>query len=1009
MEEVTSGEVEERGGLCAESVCDDQVPAVGQQTEVGGESDSNGEGDDVVSSLTGFSNPESCTGRSRSETSPEQISGGASQRTTKHDSNIRPDSVQQEEAVTTSSESCSSVVPHEACSGTGSSEALKLERVCNLVNYDSSDSDDSSIKTPTIENLEEEDGQVFQYPDSNSKTMEYGEQTDTGEVSAGSGVRASNEQTIGTAEQTEGGYQDGGYWNENGCWVDSQGQVWQPPEGYWQQDWTQGTEGEEGTWQDYGVDHGRGCDSQTQSQKAQAGQENEWVTQGEANLKQPDGVEEVAAHQPQGHFSNQEQSAGHCSTSTNSERLHYDQSAYQDGSSRQQSAHSGANTQSSNDAQNSNPQDCGSNDDTTYVQRHNYTSSDPNVTPSYDPRVQQHAHAYPAQHTYGHQDHYYQQGGENQQQRQQQYTGPVQYNQQEQYHSYSQEYHDQHQSYTQNSTGWSSYQYPGQQSHGSGWNDENSSWYQQQPAGAASHGHDTQSYNRHHGFEQGYHTPSDYERPLSLQFAPGGPPHGQPPPAPYGIPHPPPSHPPPHAHHYSPHSAPPPSHLPVPTPPPPHLSTPPPPPPPPQHHLSTPPHPPHLPTPPPYSSLSDPPLPPLLPPRPPPQSISHSSYSPSPQTHGVDEHYSRSTPPWPSRQHHSNHSNNSRRKWKYYRRESSHSRSSHYSSGVPSSPANSVSSDVSSTSRDSPVPVQHSPVAGSPDDSESHRPVSKTVFSNQLRDPRRCSPPVSVREKSPSMKGARYNSSPSNLTNKKSSSRKESSGSSPSSTRSTKETEQKKVEKPDVKDSKQTNTKKQSAKEPASFPKSSLTGFRIPKHSEKGKSQSDNPSTPARLTAPTTKVNNKEEKPKTNADISQAKSGVGTTSGSAAETVGSQPLAAPEGAKVDSEAKEPAKESITTPQISTENSLPPGLTPQQDLVSLFKSIDSTTLSALASTIQLALNSNSGKKMKLSTSSEEKVPSPLTTTKVETVECKDELKQPTLPANPEVEVYMKCYT
>ena len=945
MEDVATAEVEETRGLCAESVYEDQVPAVGQQTEVGDESDSDEEDEDVVSSLTGFSNPESCTGRSETETRP-QFSGNCDTRAGTTDlphSNVSPDSVQQEEAVTTSSDSFLSIVSREktgrgkteALSVTGRNEAPKQGGICNLVNYDSSDSDDSSVKTPTIENLEEQDGQVFQYPDSNSKTVEYEGQTDAGQGSGGTG---DNEQTGGNAQQTEGGDQDGGYWNEDGCWVDSQGQVWQPPEGYWQQDWTQGTEGQEGAWQGYGVAQGTGCDSQAQqwqSESAQSGQE--WVAQGEG---QSGRVGEV------GGFSGQQQLGGNGSTSTSTEQQQYDRSTHQDRSGRHQQANSAnvsahIHNSSVADVQNVYPQTqdskSGQHEGERYAQSHNYSSSNPT---SYDSRGQQHAQpcAYPEQSTYGH---YHQQGGENQQQ--QQDSGPVQYNQQDQYHSYNQGYYDQQQSY-QNSSVWGGYQ-----SHGGGWNyGDNSSWYQQQPAGDGWR-HDTQSYNQHHGFE---HTQSGDQRP---GFAPGDPPHRYPEPspnssAPYAAPSI--SPPPPSPPHYSPHTGPPPhpppSHLPTPPPPPPphpppHLSTPPlpaPPPPPPTHYTTSPPH---LS---PSSNIANPPLPPLPPP----------SRPRSLESGRADGDYSHSTSPRPSRQHHhSSHSNTSWRKWKYYRRERSHARSPRYSSsGVPSSPANSVSSDVSSTSRDcSPTPVTQSPVAEGPDHSENRRPGTKTVFSHQLRDPRRSSPPVPVREKSPSTK---YNSSSSNLTNKKTTSQKQPSGSSTSSCVSGKEIEQKKVDKTENKDS--GINKKQSATEPSSFPKSSLSGFRIPKHSEKGKSQGENPSTAAKNTAPPTKAIKKEGKTKTGADSNstQAKSSVGTSSASV-ETVSSKPSGATVVAIAESKTKEPVDEAVSIPEAETDSSHGP--TPQQDLVSLFKSIDSSTLSALASTIQLALSSSSG--------------------------------------------------
>lgn len=214
--------------LFSESIWEDQIPPVGQQTEVGGDSGTDGEGDEVVSSLTGCSSPSHSEKSERVVKTGFEFDNRAGQSSA---SIVHPDSLQQEETVTTSSETCG--VLKEGTSSAYSDQGPPLTRT--LVCYDSSDSDDSSVKTPTIENC---GGQGTHHSMSPLKEL------------SGIECEALNTETWkGDEDQPVASYNNGeGYWNEDGCWVDSHGQVWQPPEGYWQQEWCPGTEREKKTW-----------------------------------------------------------------------------------------------------------------------------------------------------------------------------------------------------------------------------------------------------------------------------------------------------------------------------------------------------------------------------------------------------------------------------------------------------------------------------------------------------------------------------------------------------------------------------------------------------------------------------------------------------------------------------------------------------------------------------------------------------------------------------------------
>lgn len=1068
---VTGAESEEGEGLCAElSLCEDQVPAVGQQTEIGEETGDEGEEEDVVSSLTlcepesgvSGSTPSGYSGMSQHQESVEGEGASSAGHwylyahgTTNADTrvcqdtptDVHPDSVQQEEAVTTSSELSAVTVPlhghadsslstnqHVVRTGVdGGNDSVEMGRggSVNLVNYDSSDSDDSSVKTPRLENLQEEEGHQFQYPDSNSLPLKTEDQKDVSISSSSVGQSDAGEQGQGGVGEDSGHSE--GYWNEQGYWVDSQGQVWQPQgqDPYWQgQEWSQQTEGQGGDWHGGTDDQGTAVqryDSQgqwvnqgsgeTQSKQAADVQEQSWSSGQDGQEGSQGSTEDTQQQQStsnqQAQYSShdyyQQQYAGQQYDSSATESQYYDHTAYYgqeryDASQQQVKAESGMNTSdpvSTQTSQSTYPEagEANSHQQSSYPQPTNqvnyshYQSSDASQeyggfahnrewSQAQEQQNQGHydqgnhdynpaqPHGQPEQAQYDHQDQvnscdpgtqaqHYDQSHYTQQHHAQPYSqqgqygqqGSMQYSEQQtQPCNHSQTYgqHDQynhqqphgpqdevqyrqqqemqpHSSYNQQSyDGW--YQQSAQQGYGSGnWNDRShggndGSYYHysdqqsersgyhtwEQPA----HHQQQQYYDQQYGSQQGYGAQTTHTSGYQTQPV-------MPPPGNY--------------HQNNPHPSPP---LPPPSPLPSHPHIPPPPPhipPPPPHHFP-PPHPPHPP-----------------PPRPLPPS------SPSQLHHHSRNYSSRTQPSW---QHRDQHQNDPHwKKWKYNRRDSSQNRGSHQSpSGVPSSPVNSVSSDVSSTSRDSPTPVQQSPGADSPEHSDQRS--SKPVFSNQLRDPRRSSPPTSSGDKS-SLRNSKYTSTPSSLVRKRSAPQKQSERSSPAGTPdSSVKTEKSGKE----------NKGKASSGEPLSFPKNTLSGFRIPKHN-KSTGQSQAQSESRRRTVPVTGRKCEQTQPSNSDKVKEAGSssevtreqGTSTSEKSddkkstAKKLVSSAPAV-----HLDIVSTEPVAEVKETTRVkSTKDGLtqPSEDTSRQDLVSLFKSIDDSTLHALASTIKLALNSS----------------------------------------------------
>ena len=286
-----------------------------------------------------------------------------------------------------------------------------------------------------------------------------------------------------------------------------------------------------------------------------------------------------------------------------------------------------------------------------------------------------------------------------------------------------------------------------------------------------------------------------------------------------------------------------------------------------------------------------------------------------------------------------------------------------------------MSSEVSSTSRDSPTPVHVSPsvqrspaVVGSPDHSE-RKKSSKPFFSQQLRDPRRSSTPsVSPRDE-------KYSTTTSNLVHKRRTPQKSENVSSSFSTGpSGMEPHRAKAEKSD-KESKS----RVSPGEPVSFPKSSLSGFRIPKHnksSEQSKSSTrvgDSHVTALNTVSPSrknhTQAQQKLSRNEAAEDIlSEVKRDQGTSTQAELTTASEEHLSTAPVQQPDVRTEQAGKaaESAVITETKSESTIsatqPSGGASPKDLMSLFKSIDNNTLHALASTIQLALNTSTSQRV-----------------------------------------------
>ena len=1058
----TSGSVSEEAvsvvQYCADlPVNEDEVPAVGHQTEVGEEGDGSGEEEDVVSSLT-MSRPESFTSANITENVPdgaEVVRGDLAsangswylyahctvnaETRVSPENEVYPGSVQQEGAVTALSESMANA--EGGSFNNNSVDAVKQEPLRNLVNYDSSDSDESSVRTPRIENLPEETGLVFQYPDSDTNPVKT-EELNTEEVGA-SEVRGKPCEMVQEVQKSESSE---GYWNSEGFWIDSQGQVWQPQDGYWQeQQWSQQqAEGHEGAQQVYTSDSSQGHDSQGQQrrgdedtqpmqnveQACSSDGKTKIQAQGEGSLKGSAGGDN---NQTPEQYSNndyyQHQYDGQQSATDSNQQQHYDHERHSNDQSQQQniaqlSDYNSLSSQQSHvvygnvtDQQRKFgeavygqssyplPADQGGysqyrpqseeNDRTQYKYQSTNLEGQPNQA-QYQTDSAQSYHMQSYHYDQQSQENSYVQHGRHnqeanvhdQQQPMQQYnqqeTQPLR--QQEQYQSQSYRPHEkaqygnqmQNPSFNTNQerfedTAWNSgqgseYRHQGQQhsEYGAyGWNHRGGSGGSFDDSHYI-HASISQQQNSRNGFQswqcpdkqQEYHNQQYYsQQGHSAQSSSGY--YNQPPPAtqpssafsPNAQAEFSPSHPPP----IPPPSIPPPpspTHPPHPIPPPPPIQSPqsfPPPPatPPPQSFPPPPATPPpqSFPPPPPMQSPHYLPPAPPTPHPPPPTNSTHSAYD--------NRGYFHSSPPKQSWQHSqdsdSYHTNSHRGGWKYYRRDTSQSHGVHCSPfTIPSSPA---SSDVSSSSRDSPTSVQRS--VETHHRSESLKSPSKPVFSQQLSDPRRSSPPASHRNKL-SDKSSGKSHSTSSLVHK--------------------ETLPQKQELPPSTSPYHAKTRKAtkgkiSSAEPASFPKSSLLGFRIPKHkrsSEVGKSLTKPEQNDRHTTVELSKNN---ESIVVAGNLSEAKKEQGINSilkncdtSDNVHVTTELPRHVCKSTQEEVVSKISAVEETTVEprvtDVSDESAQPAGDISQQNLISLFKGMDSNTLYTLASTIKLALGCTS---------------------------------------------------
>ena len=1024
-------------GVCAEfSVHGDQVPAVGQQTEVGEESEYDGE-EDVVSSLTGCKSESCITGSEASSASNRQkVDDGCTTGTwylyahstanaetrVSPDSEMHPDSVQQEEAVTTSSESAiRSTHKHTDCTdtdpvnGSGVND-ITTDTVWSLVNYDSSDSDESSVKTPRIENLDEGSGSTFQFPDSNSQSLESKNTEADNQPGDDSGKQS---ETVEESQEDKKDDGNDGYWNSEGYWVDSQGRYWQPQgnDAYWQgEHWNQEQENHGETWQGYASNPGQGYTGQEQQWPGQGGEEIEpkkekeqlWFGEGAHRQTQPifEGDASFSSGDQYNSREYYQQQYGKQQYGGNSgEQQYYDQTAYYShedyasGDSQQPSKsdvntaqqshvycgtsgqpdepsplrstypqpldHSQLQTGSNSNqgqTQYGNQRQCQPDQETFYCHQ-------PDPTPAWDHRQQQqqpqpqHMQRYGQQHEPTYRQHSPSQDGADKcggrylytEQPSQSGDGPQPVGQQNVYNSQAcrpdeQAQYRQNQPYNQHERDWNNHQWSGHsqswqhnQYDAGGWDvnrgrgSDCASHYQpseqsqqQQITNRVEQGYEHhQYYNDHHNST--YNNPPPTASPASSCAQPSIPiSPNHPPPLPT---YPPPNIPPPPPHPHPPPPVQPPhpsSHPPIPLPPPlsprsPH-SLPPPPshspfaPPPPVQSSHTMPHNPSLSSPQSYHSSGD--------------------YMQSPTSLSSWQHSRDSVP----------HSDTHWRRWKY-REDAPQVHGSH-----PRMPSPPTSSDVSSTSRESPTPIQQSTAtASSPEHHESSRSPSKTVFSQQLLDPRRSSPPASLKDRS----SGKHSNTVSTLIQRRTGLPKQPTDTVPSSPASCSESRHGKVA---ATVNKATNSKASSG-EPVSFPKSSLSGFRIPKHSKASHTKKlqnescttavnmslkkqDQPPSRERVRSVTVTSVEKQQQ----AASSQEESIEGRDSATS-ELLDSVP-------KSDDDSTKTTEQDFAIPCQADKYA--DSATDASQLISLFKSIDSNTLCALASTIKLALGSSTGR-------------------------------------------------
>ena len=1041
------------------SVSEDQVPPVGQQTEIGEEEEE--EEDEMVSSMSVLCQPENdisvtteegvlsstvsmsvSTGSQPTVSSWEGPNGAQTVQNTTGTYYTHPDSVQQEETVTTLSEHTapapslgnadSSVVAtgQDTTAGTGGGEECGVGgesgsgtgggggggggggdggMVQSEGNYESSYSYVAGTEVSQYSSYQ--DGYQYQYANNYSQSQSSAQETrDVNQSSAYSQAEDQSYHSAGVGSESDG------HWSGQDHWGKGQGQQWQGQEqdGYWQgQEWHGYSQGQE--WQGQG-DHERswqGYDGQGQQWQRQEGQGTGEEVQGQGKDGQRQGQEQHwqsqggQGYEGQGYEgSTQEQQwQGQGSSSTGSQ---YDQSQYYTHSQQQYEGYQEDSRTSSTEQQ--------------YYDQSAYYGQE-----GYGNDGSQHQHGYSSQsnasshveYQQGDYTGYSHQGSHSTSSQQSGYSQESQPNEYGQYHGYDQQAYpeqaparsSQGSSYDYGASSrhsgqaaqWSS-GYQDQQSHSQpavqnydphqsqyGWSKESqqhqsgdyggqgySEGYQHQyhsadhTQGSSNWGsnmpEDGSSYYRqyseqppqHHsqgGYSQdaGYHTwqeqPYQQQRyPQERQYGPqqqgGGyrpPPfHHRPPYSehPGAYPHQGPPHGPPHG-------TPPPNY------PPPHPSIPPPP---------------HLPL-----------------PRPP-----SSRFPSQPYVHTQEF----SPPPW--------HQRESRwQKWKHHK--TSPLGRGPYSSpnAAVSSPANSVSSDVSSASYDSPTSTPAaagSPAADSSEQVPEKSPTTpKSVFSQQLRDPRQSLSSATSVNKS-YLKNAKYASATSSLVHKRNAMLKQPGWKSKAAVHS---------KGPPVVDphhvASETPTKeskrKVQASEPTSFPKGSLTGFKIPKHSKASEQSKPHPTQQSKSSVwqprPTEGGNEVRKGKGTDSEVRKPMAGEETRRGAEedlamtkqrmateapAEDVDNQPTstvlekaASPEAprpspsVKIEDapdwseiERKEDGKNIPPEEERKSDNSSQPADREKShdNLISLFKSMDTSTLYALASTIQLAMTSAS---------------------------------------------------
>ena len=403
--------------------------------------------------------------------------------------------------------------------------------------------------------------------------------------------------------------------------------------------------------------------------------------------------------------------------------------------------------------------------------------------------------------------------------------------------------------------------------------------------------------------------------------------------------------------------------------------------------------------------------PPLLP-SPPTQASPPFNHTPSPappQPPSIPRHPYSHTPSPPDQVHAPHQREPRRQRWKPHNW-------SPYSSPiqVASSPVNSVSSDISSTSHESPIPglaiappTDDRPLVGdltSEQVGDKSPTTPKTVFSQQLKDPRCSLSPNSSVSKS-YLKSTKYSNAQSSLVLKRNAMLKHSGLKSKIISQSKPPPIINPPHKSSIISTKESKSKA-SIGEPTAFPKGFLSGFKIPKHSKSTEYDRTQPVLKTKSAALLPKLREKSNKLESRREeVGQRKESIDEEMVEKHETkvdkqstseprkgyggrievaeMGSQPTSTVQEknttehqsldppVKVSSECK---LDTLASSQVEGNDGdrqvLPrmvdksggpskPAETrkPHENLISLFKTLDSNTLHALASTIQLAMTSS----------------------------------------------------